>query len=244
MGSGNKRISVQFVTLGGSLGSALSGFQKINTERFILFTSENMRDVGREVKKSIEDQFHVPTEIISIDPFDISDCVTKIIEKATKEQLYAWDKGYTIDLAMNMTGGTNIMASSMLLAAYILSGYVGEKQVIQSAKLFYVKSQRTNENPNVPAEEDELIEVPLPKIFVKDLTEKRQELMRLIHGKNGILMSSLRDLANFSSTSALKRHTDFLEDHELIQGKNEGNEKLLKLTHAGNFLISLMQINS
>ena len=235
-----KDLSIQFVTLGGSPGSALGGVKKIFTERVVLFTSANMLDIGKEVKEIIEDTFKIRSEIIEVDAFNIMECITMIVQKASSEIQEARNMGITIQLSMNMTGGTNIMASSMLLSAYIIASFAGERETIRKVRLYYLKSERLVEvSDRNWAQNNELIEVPLPRISMKELTKEHQDIMIAVSRSKKISFDHLRVQLRYKSISALNRYTDLLERKELIIIYCSEEQKTLELTDSGRLLVSL-----
>ena len=240
MNTEQKSTSIQFVTLGGSPGSALGGVQKVPTDDLVIFTSSKMKDTAKEVQEKLHNTFKIESEILEVDPFDIMDSVTKIVQKASEKIKEAEDNQTRIKLSMNMTGGTNIMASSMLLSAYIIAGFAGESEMITEARLYYIKEADPSKT-EVWAKDEKLIEVPLPRISMKELTQKRRDIMIRVGEQKRIYLDALRRDLEFKSTPALKRHTDLLEQRELLGSEINKKKKMLYLTDSGQLLLSLFR---
>lgn len=236
-------ISVQFILMGNE-EAAINSISKIPTERVQIFVSKAYRQKATKVKHHFEKNHRIHSEVNIIDMLNISDCVTNILSAYAKERTHAVENEFKLRLALNMTAGTNIMSSSMVLSAYILSGMIdpGKDLVVEEINLYYIASMVTL-NPELEAEDDRLVTVPLPRVFMKDLDEKKKKVFLKIKENPGITLKDLKDEAGFRHTSSLKRHSDKLEEYGIVSGNYVGREKHVYLTSSGHLLASLMDIN-
>lgn len=221
-----KDLNILFSTLGGSLGSVTSILRFLRWDILYIFVSDKFHKGAHDIKDSIlllHPKSKEKIKIIVIDAFDIEDCISKIVV-AHKELRKAWSQTHKLEFSFNMTGGTNIMSSSMLLSGYILS-----------TNVFYVKANLEDEN-----DDGELIKMPLPKLELNQITDKMKEIMFQLSNGRRLKLVQLANIAEFKSTPALKRHTDKLIEKNILETTKVGRDVFVSLTISGRILYSLL----
>jgi DNA-binding MarR family transcriptional regulator len=222
-------LKIMFSSLGNREGAVSQAFRLLGPDRMVVFTSENMREIAYELEAKMYNNFSIMVKTVIVDQFDLMDNVNKAIEAYGEELKNAKEKGYPgIDLSINMTGGTKLMSAAMLLTGYILK-----------SEVYYIQGDE-----KMKPEDQKLIQAPLPRVFLDDLNEQKREILRTLSKYPNISLKDLSERVNMKSTSALKRHTDYLEDQELIVGQHNGREKHLKLTNSGQLLVNIVSVKS
>ena len=129
-----------------------------NTER------EKFADIARKLKKEVEKNF-CETVLVKINAFEmmnIWDTIDKIVSDEIKKSNYSLD---TIDFAVNVTGGTNIMASGATLAA-----------TLTGTKAYYVLDSRVE-----PKRKKYAQWLPIPPInIIRRLSKSHQKILQTL----------------------------------------------------------------
>ncbi len=129
-----------------------------NTER------EKFADEARKLKKEVEKRF-CETILVKINAFEmmnILEVIDKIVSDEIKKSDYSLD---TIDFAVGVTGGTNIMASGATLGA-----------MLTGTKAYYVQDNRIGPKRKKYAEF-----LPIPPInIIRALSKSHQKILQTL----------------------------------------------------------------
>ena len=129
-----------------------------NTER------EKFADKAKKLKKEVEQRF-CETVLVKINAFEmmnILDIIDNIVSDEIKKSDYSLD---TIDFAVNVTGGTNIMASGATLGA-----------MLTGTKAYYVQDSRIEPKRKKYAEF-----LPIPPInIIRSLSKSHQKILQTL----------------------------------------------------------------
>ncbi|MGY5148889.1 MAG: HFX_2341 family transcriptional regulator domain-containing protein [Candidatus Nitrosopumilus sp. bin_68KS] len=129
-----------------------------NTER------DKFADKAKKLKKEVEKTF-CETVLVKINAFEmmnILEIIDKIVSDEIKKSDYDLD---TIDFAVNVTGGTNIMASGATLAA-----------MLTGTKAYYVQDSRIGLKRKKYAEF-----LPIPPInIIRSLSKSHQKILQTL----------------------------------------------------------------
>lgn len=109
--------AVHFLLLGHSREHILEAIDKFEIRSVVIFTSRNLLDESKAFTGMIEGRGTKVLELVALDPFD-----GKSIERMTREIIDRYDHHTTEQsktIIAGLTGGTNLMAISMSLAALI-----------------------------------------------------------------------------------------------------------------------------
>ena len=129
-----------------------------NTER------DKFADNAKKLKEEVEKNF-CETVLVKINAFEmmnILDTIDRIVSDEIKKSKYNLD---TIDFAVNVTGGTNIMASGATLAA-----------MLTGTKAYYVLDSRVE-----PKRKKYTEFLPLPPInIIRSLSKSHQKILQAL----------------------------------------------------------------
>ncbi len=102
---------LQIATVGMSIEPILEGFQHHNADLVVLLHSPETRDEADEISGRVRSFLgRAICETREIDPFDLKSVVAAIVSCRRKYRNWAID--------LNVTGGTNIMASAAVVAGF------------------------------------------------------------------------------------------------------------------------------
>ncbi len=109
--------AVHFLLLGHSQEHIHEAIDRFRIQSVVIFTSRNLFDDSKAFAREIEDGGVKVLEVIALDPFN-----DRSVEKMTMEIINRYDR-YIRDqpkmIVSGLTGGTNLMAISMALAAML-----------------------------------------------------------------------------------------------------------------------------
>ena len=171
--------------------------------------TKNARDLAKKIKK---DYAGVEVEQYLIDnPFgmdDTMDAITDIvsIEKDVERQ----------EFAINVTGGTNAMASGAILQAMLLG-----------TKAYYVKNR--NKNPGQKKYVDEL---PIPSIGIVKMNSAQQRVLAIISKNPNILRHpktktvKIRELGEITNQDLLKKLKWNAENDNGVRKRQQGATRI------------------
>ena len=171
--------------------------------------TKNARDLAKKIKK---DYAGVEVEQYLIDnPFgmdDTMDAITDIvsIEKDVERQ----------EFAINVTGGTNAMASGAILQAMLLG-----------TKAYYVKNR--NKNPGQKKYVDEL---PIPSIGIVKMNSAQQRVLAIISNNVNILRHpktktvKIRELGEITNQDLLKKLKWNAENDNGVRKRQQGATRI------------------
>ena len=129
-----------------------------NTER------EKFADKAKKLKKEVEKRF-CETVLVKINAFEmmnILETIDRIVSDEIKKSDYSLD---TIDFAVNVTGGTNIMAAGATLGA-----------MLTGTKAYYVQDSRIEPKRKKYAEF-----LPIPPInIIRSLSNSHQKILKTL----------------------------------------------------------------
>ena len=141
----------------------------IPAEKLYLLHSPNtlrdkFADNARKLKKEVEKNF-CETVLVKINAFEMMsvwDTIDSIVSDEIKQSDYSLD---TIDFAVNVTGGTNIMASGATLAA-----------TLTGTKAYYVLDSRME-----PKRKKYVQWLPIPPInIIRSLSKSHQKILQTL----------------------------------------------------------------
>jgi len=156
-----------------------------------------------------------------IDPFNLNDIVSAILQIASAE------KGNK--LFINITGGTNLMAGGATTAAYLTG-----------ATIYYVKKPQKNEKL-----EDTIIEIPVPKVPLSKHGEIKVKILKMIL-ENGGKINKAKDIAKKlgKAPQTISFHLKELENFGLIKvkmDKKDRRKKQYEITENGKLIATLFE---
>ncbi len=221
-GKPKAHLQIGIATVGSSHDPICKGYRHTNADRQFLLCDDKMLEVAKEAKKRIEGINGANMcEIIKINPFDFQDILMKIIGiKKTAEA--------DAEISVNITGGTNIMASAALVACFTIG-----------ADAFYLK--KGEPGSQLPLEAS-IIEIPVPKIPLDSLTKPQRKLLKSIYDRGGKVNKVTTTLSidmnkkKGTITSLLKK----LKKNGLVILEVSGREKVVALTNAGKLFAQLL----
>lgn len=209
-------MTTHIATLGREAGHVFSAFKIYRIDKLVLLTSKEFVSKAREVSEKAE-PFRVKTIIEIIDPFSTSaypDIINKIIEYTKMET--SPDQVY-----VNITGGTNLMSSAALTAAQFTG-----------TNAYYVMRG---------ADKDEVLEVPILKISLKDaLSEKQKSVFKVLYQEIKT-KGDIRNINAFSKEYDLykQKMNFYLKQFEklgIVEVDRKGRENTIRLTQTGELL--------
>ena len=161
---------IHIALVGKETGQVLPGLKEIiPAEKLYLLHSPNTErikfaDKARQLKKEVEKRF-CETILVKIDAFEmmnILETIDRIVSDEIKKSNYSLD---TIDFAVNVTGGTNIMAAGATLGA-----------MLTGTKAYYVQDSRIGPKRKKYAEF-----LPIPPInIIRSLSKTHQKILQTL----------------------------------------------------------------
>ena len=213
---------IGIATVGGSSTPVLKGFRHTPVDKQFLLCNEKMLEFAMDAKQKIDGIADSRMcEIVKIDHLDFQDILMKIIKIKKEAPPEA-------EIVVNITGGTNIMASAALVACFTIG-----------ARAFYIKKEETGSE--LPLEAS-VIDIPVPKIPLDSLNISQRKLIKLIYDHGGKVNKVTTTLSlelnkkKGTISSALRK----LKKKDLIHMGAEGREKTVELTAAGNMFARLI----
>jgi CRISPR locus-related DNA-binding protein len=189
-------------------------------DRQILLHSAESAKIAREVSQKIEDLIGKKIcEMIQVDQFDMTGIVSTILgirkNRFPKSEVF-----------INITGGTNIMASSALVACFIIG-----------ASAYYMK--QSSETRQLSLSES-VIEIPVPQVPLDNLGPKQRQIIKHILSKKGRI-DSTRSISSVISDSYqdISYHLKRLKSMGLVELETNGREKIVTLTKTGFLFASI-----
>jgi len=212
----DKRILI--VTVGEQEKPIFEGLRVANNVDIVfLLASKFTENKAEEIKKSIEQIYHV--QIVLIDEVSFDDIIKKIVfihkENLNSEFLY------------NISGGTKIMS----LACYTLASFLGEK-------VFYIFKKQSGEM--------ELIRLPTLKInldFLREsLSGKKLKFLELIKEKPRTI-TELSKILKLAKPTISLGYVDKLEQQNLImRTPSSKRSQKIRITEEGEILLHLKEL--
>jgi len=216
-------VRIQFATLGTSPEVVLNALRHVPMDELHLFTDNLDAVEVVEIEKFFTNPpLKIKVNSHVVDKFDLMNCILVMIRtiKNVKKDI----TGNDFEITLNMTGGTKIMTSAMLLVGYMVG-----------ARVFYLKKLRDDIGIG------ELIWIPMPSVSANNLNNIQVELLVALSKVNKpISLTNLKNMTSPKSLQAMRRYIDFFEDNLLIQSTNKGKERLIELTNSGKILVALM----
>jgi DNA-binding MarR family transcriptional regulator len=161
---------IHIALVGRETGHIWAGLKEIiPAEKLYLLHSPNtdqikFADSAKKLKKEVEKRF-CETVLVKINAFEmmnILDIIDKIVSDEIKKSNYSLD---TIDFAVGVTGGTNIMASGATLGA-----------MLTGTKAYYVQDNRIG-----PKREKYAEFLPIPPInIIRSLSKSHQKILKTL----------------------------------------------------------------
>lgn len=218
-------MKVQLATLGTSIEVIKSGFQHSPFDELYLFADPiDTPEISKLKLEFLDFLPHIKINVIQISKFDIIKSLEIIIEtyKLIKK---TYREFKNLKITMNMTGGTKIMTSSMLLAAHMAS-----------EEIFYIKKAREDEN-----DYGEKIDIPTTKIQINEINAQRKKLILALAKNNSLSLTQLAKYTGYRGPQSIARYIDEFENKNLITIDREGTERLVQLTPGGKILLYLLE---
>ena len=188
--------NIQISIVGEQPGGAIQGLRVPPPfDRLVLLhgDSSSSRDAASKVKEVAGAMVaSKEIELIQVDPFGMND----VLNNVTKVRIYDTDATITV----NLSGGTNIMASAALLGCFIIG-----------ADAFYIKFKKGEvEGPL----EDRLVRLSIPRVQLDDVKGSKLEILQVLVGhKDAALTQPVAEshLAppEFASTAVVNGSIDF-----------------------------------
>jgi len=161
---------IHIAIVGRETGHIWPGLKEIiPAEKLYLLHSPNtprdkFADTAKKLKKEVEKTF-CETVLVKINAFEmmnILEMIDKIVSDEIKKSNYSLD---TIDFVVNVTGGTNIMASGATLGA-----------MLTGTKAYYVQDSRIDPRRKKYAEF-----LPIPPInIIRSLSKSHQKILQTL----------------------------------------------------------------
>jgi hypothetical protein len=121
-------MKLQFATVGGAEKVVMVGISKDDADYHVLVCTDGSKHIAQEIETKVkQSQLAHILKIITVHAFNVHDISSKIINNALEffedqKKINKIKKLEEIDFTFNFTGGTSIMTSGMLIAAYLLKG--------------------------------------------------------------------------------------------------------------------------
>ena len=213
-------LAVHVSTVGKTSEPILNGFRTHIVDHQILLFSKETADVARRIKQQIESlSARKMCELVEVDPFNMHDIVSKILSE--------WRRFRGSEFYVNITGGTNIMASSALVACFMTG-----------ANAYYMKESASKEAQPIA---NSIVRIPVPRVSLDSLDSTQTEILRHILDCGGSV-----DKANVSlsekigdAPQLISYHLKELKRKELVDVVLKGREKTVTLTDSGRFYAQL-----
>ncbi|MDG6934427.1 MAG: hypothetical protein JRN68_06980 [Nitrososphaerota archaeon] len=214
--------NIQISIVGEQPGGAIQGLRVPPPfDRLVLLhgDSSSSRDAASKVKEVAgamvaSDEI----ELIQVDPFGMGD----VLNNVTKVRIYDPDATITV----NLSGGTNIMASAALLGCFIIG-----------ADAFYIKFKKGEvEGPL----EDRLVHLPIPRVRLDDVKGSKLKILQLLVGRKGAALTQgeLAYRLNMSP-QLVSIHVKQLAKWRLVTVSSEGRTNYLTLTDSGRLFAQI-----
>ena len=161
---------IHIALVGRNSGHLWNGLKEIiPAEKMYLLHSPNQDDFkhadeAKKLKKEIEKRF-CKTILVTINPFEMSNTINTIDEIVSKEIKDSNHELMTIDFAVGVTGGTNIMASGATIGAMLIG-----------TQAYYVHDDR---KPPKRKRYTELLPIP-PINILRSLIDSRQKILQVL----------------------------------------------------------------
>lgn len=212
--------NVYVATVGRSVQPAKDGFRIAAMDSAYLLHSVDTRNEAIQVQEHIKRSFGHSVFLVQINAFDLYDVVANISRLAKENE--------NSRIHINMTGGTNIMASGALLAGIIIR-----------AEIFYLKEDLGSDKMPL---EDRIIRMPSPKVSLYDLDRRQREIIALLARNNGTISGMQKVISNYFDISGqvTSYHVKRLESFELVVVRTEGRTKTVTLTETGRLFSQLI----
>lgn len=159
-------------------------------------------------------------ELRKIDPFGMADVLYNVIQVRKSHP--------DADITVNVTGGTNIMASAALVGCFVLG-----------ADAIYIKEARGD--PPAPFEE-RVIRLPVPKVVLEDVKGSKIRILQCLAGSRGSSLSKTQSQLGRElqmSPQLVSSHVRKLQSWRLVTVQLTGRTKLVEPTDAGRLFAQL-----
>lgn len=213
-------MTTHIATVGKETGHVIAAFKHYRIDKLVLITSKEFQLKAIEFRDKVA-FLKIQTMIDVVDPFSktaYSGIVNKIIEYSKKE-------ANSENIYINITGGTNLMSSAGLTAAQFIG-----------ANAYYLIKGKSN---------DEVIEVPILKISLKDaLSGKQKKIFDILYRE----IKKTGEISNVNAFSKeynlYKQKMNFylrqFEKLDLIRVDRKNRENRISLTQTGELLKQLL----
>ncbi|MCY3410072.1 MAG: hypothetical protein INQ03_00415 [Candidatus Heimdallarchaeota archaeon] len=217
-------MRVQFATLGTSPEVVLNALRHVPMDELHLFTDSRESPEIVEIEKFYTNEpLKIPVFTHIVDKFDLMDSLLVMIRE-TRTVNRKYQENQKFELVLNMTGGTKIMTSAMLLVGYMTG-----------SRVFYLKKLRGEEGIG------ELIWIPIPRVSTQDFKGTRLDVFKALGEVNKpISLTNLKGFTNLKAVQSLTRYIKIFEDYDLIESNYDGKDRLVSLTNTGKILYALM----
>lgn len=212
---------VQVATVGRSQQPILNGYRVFGGDVVVLLPSPETEAEAKEIAKKVDDLAgRAVCEIRAVDKFDLPGIVREI-RQVHRDHPDA-------EIFVNITGGTNVMASSALVACFIVGGHA-----------YYMREEAVAGKKPL---KETAIELPVPRVGIDDLSDQQARVLRLIRRNGGTLRTANRRIANELDVSFqdASYHLKRLSSFGLIRVATEGREKVAELTAEGDLYAGLL----
>jgi DNA-binding transcriptional ArsR family regulator len=212
--------AVHIATVGETPEPIIEGVRHHSVDLQVLLHSRETKSVAVEIRRRIKSLIGRDIcELKEIDPFDMRDIMTAIVSYRKRMPAEV--------LHINITGGTNIMASAALIAGFVVG-----------ARVYYI---RKDPNPKIPLA-DRIIELPVPRVSLESLDENHRRILKLIHNRgtefapaNSVIATELG-----MSRQLVSYHLRRLERAGLLHLTLEGRNKIASLTPEGDLYAEIV----
>lgn len=217
-------MQVHVATVGKSADPIVNGFRHHSVDYQILLHSRETRDIAKLVMKRI-DTFvgREICEMVEIDAFDMRDIISQILAVRRRP-------GFSdAEIHVNITGGTNIMASAALVACFTIG-----------ARAYYL---RENVGGATKSLVEFVITLPVPKVPLDSLSPAQRSILRHLRKEGGTLERanvSLQAALGAKSPQLVSYHLRKLRAKGLVELIAEGRQKTAFLTDAGGLYAELV----
>lgn len=198
----------------------MDGFRTHPVDIQVLLFSKETAPVARKIQEQIENlSSHRMCELIEVDAFNMTDIVGKILKQ--------WHQFKGSEFYVNITGGTNIMASSALVACFIIGGHA-----------YYMKESMEGQQSLA----DSIVRIPVPKVPVDSLDNTQRKILKRIMETGGRLTKANLTLSGqlTETPQLVSYHLRELKRKELVELASVGRQKTVTLTDAGRFYAQII----
>jgi CRISPR locus-related DNA-binding protein len=210
---------IHIATVGMTPGPVVDGFrahQGIDLQ--ILLHSPKSAENARRIAEKLEAfAGRRICQMVEIDEFDMLGIIRTILE--------IWKQHPRGSIFVNISGGTKIMAPSALVACFMIGG-----------KAYYMKEDPSERLPV----SKRVIEIPVPKVPLQDVTPKHRKIIKYLMSKGGRLDSAsvLGDFLD-DTPQLISHHLKVLRNEGLIELQSDGRKKRVILTYEGKLFASI-----